>query len=75
MKRRLVISFLGVTTVVLPKENRKDLREIPRRVLASMRIVLIDHMDEVLRETELNAVTRLWRIDEADKPFLWITTL
>jgi ATP-dependent Lon protease len=40
----------GITTVVVPKENRKDLREVPRRVLKSTRIVLVDHMDDVLRE-------------------------
>ncbi len=40
----------GIKTAVIPKDNRKDLREIPRRVLKSMRIVLVDHMDDVLRE-------------------------
>jgi ATP-dependent Lon protease len=40
----------GITTVIVPKENRKDLREVPRRVLKSTRIVLVDHMDDVLRE-------------------------
>ena len=40
----------GITTVLVPKENRKDLREIPRRVLKNLRVVLVDHMDDVLRE-------------------------
>jgi ATP-dependent Lon protease len=40
----------GITTVIIPKENRKDLREVPRRVLRSTRIVLVEHMDDVLRE-------------------------
>ena len=40
----------GVKTVIISKENRKDIREIPRRVLKAVRIVLVDHMDEVLRE-------------------------
>jgi len=40
----------GITTVLIPKENRKDLREVPRRVLRSLRIVLLEHMDDVLRE-------------------------
>jgi ATP-dependent Lon protease len=40
----------GITTVVIPKENRKDLREVPRRVLKALRIVLVEHMDDVLRE-------------------------
>jgi ATP-dependent Lon protease len=39
----------GITTVIVPKENRKDLREVPRRVLKATRIVLVEHMDEVLR--------------------------
>jgi ATP-dependent Lon protease len=40
----------GVTTVVLPKDNRRDLREVPRRVLKALRLILVDHMDDVLRE-------------------------
>ena len=40
----------GITAVIVPKENRKDLREVPRRVLKATRIVLVEHMDEVLRE-------------------------
>jgi ATP-dependent Lon protease len=40
----------GITTVIVPKENRKDLREVPRRVLKSTRVVLVEHMDDVLRE-------------------------
>ncbi len=40
----------GIKTVIVPKENRKDLKEIPRRVLRALRIVLVDHMDDVLRE-------------------------
>jgi ATP-dependent Lon protease len=40
----------GIDTILIPRENRKDLREIPKRVLGSMRVVLVEHMDEVLRE-------------------------
>jgi ATP-dependent Lon protease len=40
----------GIKTVLIPKDNRKDLKEIPRRVLRALRIVLVDHMDDVLRE-------------------------
>jgi ATP-dependent Lon protease len=46
----------GITTVIMPKENRKDLREVPRRVLRSTRVVLVDHMDEVLREALVTPV-------------------
>ena len=39
----------GITTVIMPKENAKDLRDIPKRVLKSLRVVPVEHMDEVLR--------------------------
>ncbi|MBK8168749.1 MAG: endopeptidase La [Sandaracinaceae bacterium] len=49
-EKMLAAHRAGITTVIIPKENRKDLREIPRRVLNSLRIVLVEHTDEVLRE-------------------------
>jgi ATP-dependent Lon protease len=39
----------GITTVVMPKENAKDLRDIPKKVLKTLRVCLVEHMDEVLR--------------------------
>jgi ATP-dependent Lon protease len=44
-----------IATVILPKENRKDLRDVPRRVLAALRLVLVDHIDDVLREALVTA--------------------
>jgi ATP-dependent Lon protease len=49
-EKMLAAHRAGINTVLIPKDNRKDLREIPRRVLNSTRIVLIEHADEVLRE-------------------------
>jgi ATP-dependent Lon protease len=39
----------GISTVVFPKENAKDLRDIPKRVLKHMHLVPVSHMDDVLR--------------------------
>ena len=39
----------GITTVIMPKENAKDLRDIPKRVLKSLKVIPVEHMDEVLR--------------------------
>jgi ATP-dependent Lon protease len=39
----------GITTVIMPKENAKDLRDIPKRVLKALRVVPVEHMDDVLR--------------------------
>ncbi len=38
----------SVTTVIIPKENEKDIKEIPSQVLKRLNIVLAEHMDEVL---------------------------
>jgi ATP-dependent Lon protease len=40
----------GVTTIVLPKDNEKDLADIPKNVLDTMNVHLVETMDEVLRE-------------------------
>ncbi len=51
LKEKLLAAHRGgITTVIVPKDNRKDLREVPRRVLKSMRVVLAEHIDDVLRE-------------------------
>ena len=51
LKEKLLAAHrAGLSTVIIPKENRKDLRDVPRRVLKLLRIVLVDHVDEVLRE-------------------------
>jgi len=39
----------GVTTIILPKDNEKDLADIPRNVLDVLSVYLVDTMDEVLR--------------------------
>jgi ATP-dependent Lon protease len=38
----------GIRTVILPKENEKDLKDIPEEVVKDLKIVLVDHVDQVL---------------------------
>ncbi len=38
----------GIELVLIPKENEKDLKEIPERIRREVKIHLVDHMDEVL---------------------------
>jgi ATP-dependent Lon protease len=50
VREKLLAAHRGnIATVILPKENRKDLKDVPRRVLQSLHLVLVEHMDEVLR--------------------------
>jgi ATP-dependent Lon protease len=39
----------GVTTVLIPEENRKDLKDVPESVLEQLVVHPVKHMDEVLR--------------------------
>ena len=40
----------GIKTVIVPKENEKDMVEIPGNVKKKLRFVFVEHMDEVLKE-------------------------
>jgi len=40
----------GVTKVLIPFENKKDIEEIPKRILKRVELNLVEHMDQVLRE-------------------------
>ncbi|KKR49387.1 MAG: Lon protease [Candidatus Curtissbacteria bacterium GW2011_GWA1_40_16] len=39
----------GLTTVILPKSNSKDLEDIPKNVRRDLQFILAEHMDEVLK--------------------------
>jgi ATP-dependent Lon protease len=38
----------GIKKILIPNENEKDLRDIPRTISKQLEIVLVEHMDEVL---------------------------
>ncbi|HIA03829.1 MAG TPA: endopeptidase La [Myxococcales bacterium] len=38
----------GIATVIAPKENQKDLRDIPKQILKQINVCFVEHMDEVL---------------------------
>ncbi len=37
-----------ITTVIMPRDNEKDLKEVPEEILKDLTIVFVDHIDEVL---------------------------
>ncbi|MCL5410512.1 MAG: endopeptidase La [Patescibacteria group bacterium] len=39
----------GLKTIILPKENKKDLEDVPKEVIKDLNFVFISHMDEVLK--------------------------
>lgn len=41
----------GMKTIIIPKENEKDLKEIPKEVLKDLKVLLVTHVDQVLVNT------------------------
>jgi len=39
----------GIKQVLIPKENEKDIEEIPAPILKGVNLVMVEHMDDVLR--------------------------
>jgi ATP-dependent Lon protease len=49
LKEKLLAALRGgITTVLIPEENRKDLAEIPANVKEGIEIIPVSHVDEVL---------------------------
>ena len=54
VKEKLLAAYrAGITKVLLPKECKSDLEEIPQNVKEQMEFVLVEHMDEVLEHALL----------------------
>jgi ATP-dependent Lon protease len=51
LKEKILAAHRGeITKVLIPIENKKDLEEIPARILRQIEIVPVENMDEVLKE-------------------------
>jgi ATP-dependent Lon protease len=73
VKEKLLAAHrFGIDTIILPKDNEKDLPEVPEEVRNAMTINLVETIDEVialaLEEQPVNAVP-----EEAETPPLWTT--
>jgi ATP-dependent Lon protease len=54
LKEKMLTAYrAGLKTVVIPKRNKKDLVEVPRRVKRGVNVILVEQMDEVLEEALL----------------------
>ena len=50
IKDKVLAAFrAGITEMILPQENEKDLEDIPEEVRGVMEVHLVESMDEVLR--------------------------
>jgi ATP-dependent Lon protease len=47
-EKMLAAHRIGIKTILMPKENKRDLEELPANVKKAIEFVLVEHMDEVL---------------------------
>ena len=68
LKEKMIAAHRGgITTILIPKENEKDLKEIPGHIKKNLKIVPVEHMDEVLsRALAVSDVRQLLR--DGDHP-------
>ena len=51
LKEKILAAHRGeVQKVLIPSDNKKDIEEIPKKILKKVELVLVNHMDEVLKE-------------------------
>ncbi|MYL98147.1 endopeptidase La [Novosphingobium sp. FGD1] len=67
LKEKLLAALRGgITTVLIPEDNRKDLAEIPENVKQGLEIIPVSHVDEVLAKALTEPLTAIeWT--EADE--------
>jgi ATP-dependent Lon protease len=50
LKEKLIAAVRGgIKTVLIPKENERDLKEIPTKIKRSLEIIFVETMDDVIR--------------------------
>jgi len=51
LKEKIFAAHRGlITTVIIPRENERDLKDIPDKILKKVNIIMVDHLDEVLKQ-------------------------
>jgi ATP-dependent Lon protease len=49
LREKLLAAHRGlISTVILPKDNEKDLKDVPDEILKGLNLILVSHVDEVL---------------------------
>jgi ATP-dependent Lon protease len=67
LKEKLLAALRGgIKTVLIPKDNEKDLADIPDNVKRGMTIIPVANLDEVLKNALANPLTPIEWIDPAE---------
>ena len=72
VKEKLLAAHrFGVRTIIMPKDNEKDLVEVPDEVLAVMEVNFVETIDEVLNIALENSGATVIADDAPTTPALW----
>ncbi len=61
----------GLKTIIIPKDNKKDLEDVPKEVLKDLKFVFVSHMDEVLGVALKKPLKVKERQDVPQRPVLY----
>lgn len=62
LKEKVLAAHRGlIKKILIPKENAKDIKEIPGKILKDIELILVEHMDDVLKQALL--------VDDPEKLF------
>ena len=50
-------SYFSQDPILIPRDNEKNLKEIPHKILKALQIILVSHMDEVLKEALVTPIS------------------
>jgi ATP-dependent Lon protease len=68
LKEKLLAAHRGnIRTVIIPKDNEKDLADVPANVLKNLKIILVEHVDEVLKHALLPGEEKKDQTDSCGK--------
>ena len=65
----------GLKTIIMPKDNKKDLEDVPREVIKDLSFKFVNHMDEVLNIALMKPLQRIkaHEAEPAPRPMLHAT--
>jgi len=74
LKEKLLAAHrANLKTVVIPKDNEKDLDEVPANILKALEIIRVDHVDEVLKVALVQEEMNLGETLPGESPCFGIT--
>ena len=68
LREKLLAARRGqIRTVLIPRDNEKDLKDVPKEILRDLEIILVDHVDDVLPQALMASREEIFQaVEEGD---------